>query len=43
MNPTNLDDTLINISYRFLVKEQDLDKATADLISYINNFKRNIS
>ena len=39
MNPTNLDDTLINISYRFLLKEKDLDKATADLISYIKQNK----
>ena len=39
MNPTNLDDTLINISYRFLVKEKDLDKATVDLISYIKQHK----
>ena len=39
MNPTNLDDTLINISYRFLDKEKDLDKATVDLISYIKQHK----
>jgi hypothetical protein len=41
MNPTNLDDTLINICFRFLYKEKekDLDKATADLISYIKQNK----
>jgi hypothetical protein len=39
MNPTNLDDTLVEICYRFLVKDQDLTKATDDLISYIKQHK----